>query len=184
MQERETWTRKIKFSNKSTIKQCKKLSNAKWEFTHPLINISNEYMPLPLTLICLQYIRGGWCVRHEELYLGSKCLHCLKPGELNEWIIAGPCKLHAKIAWYGDHVLVPDSYNICITPSHEEDILLFKEWQSHNEKRYICQDPTHINSLHVISEDLSDENDYWAPIKAGTIISAEKCRQGIFFVIR
>ena len=139
-------------------------NNAIWQLNHPFIDVIHEHLPLEITLICVSYTAGGWCIYHEKLHLGSECLRCLDPRD-------------NKASWWrtcGDFVMHEDCENghICIVPRHDEDKLLVKEWMdikrihgSNVEKELHCKNEMHQPALRVRYDKITT-------IKSGTYLMA------------
>lgn len=171
---------------KFLIHQAERIKKSKWENTHPLIDIISSFLLVDIVVDnILPYLRGSWCLEHEQMFLGTKCLLCLPNSyddyddeKTSSWELNDACLLHKVKTTIDDDGR--KHHHLCIISSNDEDKLLFKEWMKiQKRKKESCEVKNwffkhncdeHFDALQIIVDKFYDEE----PLEVGTFLIAQR----------
>ena len=150
-------------------------ADIKYDLEHPYKKCLWKYFNADLMDLCISYL-PTWCNIHENFFRGTRCIHCLTPGENWEeegeeesnYRLVGDCELLKlrKLSIYGDQQWYLVAYE-------QEDIELFKEWSSENIDHQISKHEIGRTLLiDFINKDIVIEKE--CVIELDTIISFTK----------
>lgn len=107
---------------------------------NPIVKIIDlvTLLPLPLSLLCNDYLFEKWCIKHDEIYMGKQCSLCITKDELkntqkhysleNLWTVMEDMPIVKDVKRCSGTIQNGLKTHSCFVPTHVDDLKVCKEW--------------------------------------------------------